>query len=272
MITSSIVHYLGWQARNRLLGHLSKDAAKGLYCMAMFPYDQLLATATRNPPQSIADVLATMQTIDNTCVNGDGLKWFNWLYLQVTQQVENRVAAGGFADPAWLTELDIQFATLYFSALNGYLNGAACPGCWRAMFDVRDQTAIARIQFALAGMNSHINHDLPLAIIATCKSTGTAPAHGTPQYNDYTSLNPTMDALIEQAKKTLNVRLLGDDLPAASHIEDTIAAWDLATARESAWDTAENLWNDLPLVAEAHMATIDGLATVISKALLVPAP
>jgi hypothetical protein len=31
--------------------------------MAMFPYDQALATATRNPPQSIADVLATMQTI-----------------------------------------------------------------------------------------------------------------------------------------------------------------------------------------------------------------
>jgi hypothetical protein len=121
-------------------------------------------------------------------------------------------------------------------------------------------------------MNSHINHDLPLAIIATCRSTGTAPAHGTPQYNDYTSLNPTMDALIEQGKKTLNVRLLGDDLPAASHIEDTIAAWDLATARESAWDTAENLWNDLPLVAEVHMATIDGLTTVISKTLLVPAP
>ena len=83
----------GLASPQQIAGSFVRDAAKSLYCMAMFPYDQALATATRNPPQSIADVLATMQTIDNTCVNGDGLKWFNWLYLQVTQQVENRVAA-----------------------------------------------------------------------------------------------------------------------------------------------------------------------------------
>jgi hypothetical protein len=49
-------------------------------------------------------------------MDGDGLKWFNWLYLQVTQAVEARVASGGFADPAWLAQLDVQFAHLYFSA------------------------------------------------------------------------------------------------------------------------------------------------------------
>ena len=79
----------------------------------MFPYDSTLLTAAQSVPAAVSDVLLVMQTIEATCVDGDGLKWFNWLYLQVTQQVENRVAAGGFADPAWLTELDIQFATLY---------------------------------------------------------------------------------------------------------------------------------------------------------------
>jgi len=167
----------------------------------MFPYDAALAKATSTAPASIADVLATMQTIDNTCVNGDGVKWFNWLYMQVTESVENRVAVGGFADPAWLTELDVQFATLFFSALNASLTGNPCPGCWAAMFTVRNQTDIARIQFALAGMNAHINHDLPLAIIATCNATGTVPQHGGPQYADYTGLNGPMDALIEVAKK-----------------------------------------------------------------------
>ncbi len=82
----------------------------------MFPYDPDLAKATSAVPASIADVLKTMQVIDQTCIDGDGLKWFNWLYMQVTEAVENRVAAGGFADPAWLSELDVQFATLYFSA------------------------------------------------------------------------------------------------------------------------------------------------------------
>jgi hypothetical protein len=238
----------------------------------MFPYDAVLAAETKAPPKSIPDVLATMRNIDSTCVQGDGLKWFNWLYLQVTQQVENRVAAGGFNDPNWLSILDIQFATLYFTALNANLTGAQCPGCWSAMFVVRNQTDIARIQFALSGMNAHINHDLPFAIIATCKSTNTVPQHGSPEYNDYTSLNATMDPLVEQAKQNLNVRLLGDNLPAVSHIQDTIASWDLAAARESAWNTAESLWQEASVVLTAHMNIIDGLTTVISKALLVPAP
>ena len=190
----------------------------------------------------------------------------------MTQQVENRVSAGGFNDTAWLSLLDIQFAGLYFNALHGSLTGAACPGCWSAMFAVRNQTRIARIQFALAGMNAHINHDLAAAIIATCKSTDTVPQHGSAQYQDYTSLNANLDALIQQAKQTLNVRLPGDDLPAATHLEDTIASWDLAAARESAWDTAQSLWQESPLVSDAHACVIDGLTTVISKALLVPAP
>ncbi len=141
-----------------------------------------------------------MQTIDNTCADIDGLKWFNWIYLQVTQAVESRVAAGGFHDSAWLSELDIRFAALYFNSLHAALTGAACPGSWQAVFSRRNQMRIARIQFALAGMNAHINHDLPFAIVATCKARNITPRHGTPQYNDYTALNTTLDGLIDAAK------------------------------------------------------------------------
>jgi hypothetical protein len=45
----------------------------------MFPYDNTLAEAVKTAPDSIADVLTTMQDIDALCVPGDGLKWFNWL-------------------------------------------------------------------------------------------------------------------------------------------------------------------------------------------------
>jgi hypothetical protein len=238
----------------------------------MFPYDSTLRATVQTPPGSIADVLRILEAIEGICVDGDGLKWFNWLYLQVTQAVENRVNSGGFNDPRWLTELDVQFAGLYFDALSANLTGAPCPGCWSALFAVRDQTKIARIQFALAGMNAHIDHDLPMALITTCKVTQTIPQHGSAQYNDYTALDTTLDSLIDEAKQTLNVRLLGSQLPAVSHLQDTIAAWDLAAARESAWNTAQNFWNESPKIAAAHMDIIDGLTTVISKALLVPVP
>jgi hypothetical protein len=236
----------------------------------MFPYDSVLAAAVRNPPQTIPDVLQTMQTIDSTCVDVDGLKWFNWLYLQVTQAVETRVNAGGFADPAWLAQLDVQFARLYFGALGAALAGSPCSGCWEAMFAVRSKAQIARIQFALAGMNAHINHDLCQAIIATCKATNTLPQQGSAQYNDYTAVNATLNSLVDSAKQTLDLRLPGDALPPVSHLEDTIAAWNVSVAREKAWANAQLLWNETPLAAAAWMDFIDGATAVIGKTLLVP--
>ena len=240
----------------------------------MFPYDQTLLEAVQSAPNSVAEVLAIMQNIESTCADGDGLKWFNWLYLQVTNAVEARIAAGGFADPAWLAELDVQFARLYFGALASSLAGQATPGCWQALFENRNQVTIARIQFALAGINAHINHDLPEAIVATCAATGTVPQHGSIQYNDYTGLNTSLDSLINAAKQTLHVRLLGDPLPPVSHLENTIAAWSVTAARESAWNNAEILWHlrPEPGLSAAFLGSLDGLTSVASRTLLVPVP
>ena len=240
----------------------------------MFPYDATLLASVQAPAQSIPDVLHTLQLIDATCVDSDGLKWFNWLYLQVTQAVDARVASRGFTDPAWLAQLDVQFARLYFSALKSSLSGELLPACWQVLLNRRDQAAIARIQFALAGINAHINHDLPEAIVATCQVTGTTPDHGGTHYNDYTALNSTLDGLIESAQGALHVRLLGDALPPISHLEDTIAAWNVGAAREAAWQNAEHLWQfrAIPLLAASFTNMLDGFTTVIGKALLVPVP
>ena len=240
----------------------------------MFPYDPTLLAAVKINPESIDDVLRTMQIINDTCIDGDGLKWFNELYLQVTQAVKSRVASGGSGDPQWLAGLDVQFARLYFGALASALLGQPAPGCWQVLFSSRNQTPIARIQFALAGVNAHINHDLPQAIVSNCQATNTIPQHGGAQYNDYTAINSTLDGLIESAKHELNVRLLGDALPPVSRLEDTFAAWSVTAARESAWNNAELLWHlqPMPLLASTFMGTLDGLTTVAGKALLVPVP
>ena len=240
----------------------------------MFPYDSALALTARSPANSIADVLRTLHAIDAMCVDVDGLKWFNWLYLQVTDAVEARVngSAGGFSSAAWLAELDVQFARLYFSALNAALTGGTCPGCWSVLFGCRSNARLARIQFALAGINAHINRDLPEAIVATCTATHTVPLHGTPQYADYTSVNSTLDTLVDAARKTLHVRLPGDPLPAASQLEDVVAAWKVGAARETAWVNAEALWNLPAQLTDNLKHSIDGITTVVGKTLLVPVP
>ena len=243
----------------------------------MFPYDPTLLAAVQVTPQSISDVIQIMETIESTCADGDGLKWFNWLYLQVTQAVETRGSASGsgsFTDSAWIAALDVAFARYYLGAIRSSLSGAPTPGCWQALFDLRNQTSLARIQFALAGINAHINHDLPQAVLATCRVTSIAPQHGTTQYNDYTALNTTLDSLINAAKVTLRVRLLGDSIPPVSGLDNTLAAWSVAAAREAAWNNAELLFHlaDAPLLASAFLGTLDGLTALASKTLLVPVP
>ncbi len=240
----------------------------------MFPYDSQIATLVKTPPTSIPDVIQLMRTIDVVCVDTDGLKWFNGLYLEVTVAVKRRIAAGEVNEVAWFTEVDVEFASLYFSALYAWLTDAACPACWTAMFACRAQSRIARIQFALAGMNAHINHDLAIALVGAGKAMNIEPQHHTPQYADYSGLNATLDGLIDTAKRQLNVRLPGDPLPAVSHLEDLIAAWNIAAAREQAWNHAEALWRlqDVPLVAAGYIDGLDGLTTFGNKALLIPVP
>ena len=240
----------------------------------MFPYDPALLAAVQTTPQTIADVVQILEAIQAACADGDGLKWFNGLYLQVTQAVKERVDSAGFADSAWIAALDVEFAGFYFAAIASSLAGSPTPGCWQAVFSQRNQTTIARIQFALAGMNAHINHDLPQAVVATCRSTGVSPQHGTPHYNDFTALNATLDSLIEAAKVELSVRLLGDALPPVTHLEDTLAAWSVSAAREAAWNNAELLWHlaDAPPISAAFLDTLDGLTALASKTLLVPVP
>jgi hypothetical protein len=240
----------------------------------MFPYDAQLSAALQSRPETVSEVLATMQALDAVMADDDGLKWFNWLYMQVTMTVEQRVAGSSFRGPAWLAELDVQFARLYFDALANWLRGAPAAGCWTALFLKRSDGAVARIQFAMAGINAHINHDLPIAIGATCDATQTRPEHDSAQYQDYTGINQTLDGLVDMAKRTLMVRLLGDALPPVSRLEDTIAAWNVAAAREAAWVNAEVLWSlrAMARLSARYLATLDGITTVAGKALLVPVP
>ncbi|MGH9694440.1 MAG: DUF5995 family protein, partial [Bryobacteraceae bacterium] len=93
-------------------------------------------------------------------------------------------------------------------------------------------------------------------------------------YNDYTALNSTLDSLIEVAKKSLHVRLLGDPLQPVSRLEDTIAAWSVLSAREAAWQNAELVWHlrAVPPLSSNFMHGLDGLTTVAGKTLLVAVP
>jgi hypothetical protein len=234
--------------------------------------DDLLAGAISRPLAGISDVLGVLESIDAALPDSDGLKWFNWLYWNVTRAVGVGSQSVNLQDPKFIAALDVNFASLYFAALRSSMAGGSPLDCWRALFERRFNAGIARIQFAIAGINAHINHDLPAAIAATCLQLGCSPVHGDAHYQDYTNLNSTLDQVIDAAKSELHVGLLGQALPPVSHVEDAVAAWKVAAAREAAWTSSEVLWSLHPgsPFANRYLGALDGLTAVASKALLAP--
>jgi hypothetical protein len=227
-------------------------------------------------PDSIPQVVACLESID-ALLDGaqDGLKWFNWLYLGVTKAVYERIQSGAFNSldsTAFLTELDVEFANLYLAALRQWLATGRTHGCWQVLFTRRAESALARLQFALAGVNAHINHDLSIAIVSTCARLGIDPLRGGPHYTAYTELNTTLDALIDGATRELMVRLPGNALPSLAALEQTLAAWSVSISRDLAWTNAGVLWRirDEPLFANRFTDLLDNSAKVAATALLMP--
>ena len=110
----------------------------------------------------------------------DGLACLNRMYLEVTREVNNELGQRFYADPVFMTMLDVEFANLYFDAVDAADKPATAPLAWRPVVEQRAETVIQPIQFALAGMSAHINHELPPAVVSTCTNlaTGLSAAAG----------------------------------------------------------------------------------------------
>lgn len=132
---------------------------------------------------TVAGAIARMEAIEAALPAADGLACFNRMYLDVTTQVNSQIGQGFFADPVFMTNLDVAFANLYFAAADSAADPATVPLAWRPLVERRAVAGIEPVQFALAGMNAHINHDLPLAMVSTCTTLGTTPEAG-PHFAD----------------------------------------------------------------------------------------
>jgi hypothetical protein len=213
-----------------------------------------------------------MHAIADELPAADGVGRFNHLYLEETVAVDTATRTAGFEDPEFIAALDGVFAGLYFAAVDAPGAGKPPPRSWAPLFAARADRRIAPIQFALAGMNAHINHDLPLALVSTCEARSLEPGRDSPQYRDYLKINDTIAATETRVKHeflTGMVRMADEVL---GHVDDVIAMWSIAEARNAAWTNAEALWvlRDHPDLTAAFEDALDGSVGFASRGLLAP--
>jgi hypothetical protein len=224
---------------------------------------------------SIDQVVALMRAIELALPPSDGVRSFNHLYLRVTVAVRTAMAdASGFADLEFLNGLDVVFANLYFDALTaGDGDPAAAPPAWRPLLYARATPHVLPLQYALAGMNAHINRDLPAGIVAMFEQLGGDPSDRGSRYEDFRRVNDILERVESEVKAEFATGIVGVIDAATAPIDDHVAMWSVRAARETAWTNAEVLWalRSKPLLRHDYFDRLDRFTGFAARGLLIPA-
>jgi hypothetical protein len=223
------------------------------------------------PPVSTIDEFADrLEAIQQALPLPDGLAYFNHMYWLVTVSVRDNVGQTTFEDPAWMAALDVVFGNLYLDAVRAsVLAPDQVPRAWAAMLERRADTRVAPLQFALAGMNAHINRDLPVAVCTTCRQLQTTPDAGS-HHADFDAVNAVLATLEPEIRQSFEDAFTSQVVPG---LQDVVANFNMVKARETAWTQARTLWflqQFSPLEGNAFLTGLDHLTGFAGRGLLIP--
>ncbi len=269
-----------WESVTGRLGGLVEAARAGLGRVsgalgsvdAVVSGDPAALPVVAAPPgqcATIAEVLDRMRVHGATLPAGDGVGDFHRMYHLVTERVAAQHDAGGFTDPAFMERLDCVFAGLYLDALDSAPDRR--NAAWSPLFERRAEPGIAGLQFAVAGMNAHINNDLGLAVVRTCRQLGrTLASPGV--HEDYLAVNALLAAAVQQVRQSFLDGVALEVDRQASGVLDLVSSWSIEKAREAAWVSAQVQWalqTDEQVYA-AYLTTRASGVGLVTRQLLTP--
>ncbi|MFB7516571.1 DUF5995 family protein [Streptomyces sp. NPDC056144] len=219
------------------------------------------------PFVAVDPVVERMRALRGSWHPADGVGVFNRVYLTVTEEIGHAIEAGTFADRRAAATLDVRFAERYIAAVDAVATGAPPPACWRPLFQYRSHPGVRPLQFALAGINAHIGHDLALAVVDTCRTLECAPGD---LEDEFDRVGDILVLLEERIREEL---MPGPDLlEIADPLTHLLGSWSLDRARDGAWLAARSLWQlrGLPELAGEFTERLDRSVGLVGRMLLTP--
>jgi hypothetical protein len=220
-------------------------------------------------PASIAQVIEEMRHLGAEMPADDGVAEFHRMYLHITELLGAAAAARSFQDAAFMERLDCVFAGLYLDACRATDQNRS--SAWQPLFSLRAEPGTANLQYALAGMNAHINFDLGLALVRTCRQLGrTLDSPGV--HADFLAVNAILAAAVQEVRESYLAGIALDVDRAASPVLDVVGGWSIEAARDAAWLSATVQWA-LQGREEAYAAYLGSRASLvglITRQLLTP--
>lgn len=216
----------------------------------------------------IGPVLARLRTAGAALPRRDGVAVFHGVFLTAVEELVRRTAERPRRDSAAAT-LYALCAERYLAVLDAGPTAERPPACWRPLLRFRRHPGLRPVQFALAGLNAQLGHDLALAVVDTCRTLGCEPA-------DLEGAFETVGDLVLSLEERIHEELTpGPDLlRIVDPLTHLIGSWSPDQARGASWATARALWalRELPDVSREFVERMDAATGVASRLLLTPLP
>jgi hypothetical protein len=240
---------------------------------------RLAELAGSTPATSIEEVVQRLAAIRDHATNtsllgeNDGIASFSKLYHVITRRIGDMADRGEFQSSPFLVRLDLEFAERYFQALRRYAADiGSAPRVWRVLFDNRSDPRVAPVNFAVAGVNAHINFDLSCALVATWRHVAPdGDGKSSAQFHDYRLINEVFEVEMDPLREDLDSFLsAGPDGAPWDRGANWIADLVIRFTRDLAWDEAKRVWERgaTPEVFAASERRLDAIATFIGERLL----
>jgi hypothetical protein len=226
------------------------------------------------PARTVHEVIVRMREIDAALPARDGVRVFNRMYLTVTERIAAMITdpdgrhVATFRNGPAMAELDVRFANLWLAAFDADDAGRPVARAWRPIFEARRGGRFP-IQYAIAGMNTHIEHDLPIAVVDTCGALGLAPDD---LHDDYEAVNLVLaqvESGIRRSFLDAVGRAVDDRIGPVVHL---LSTWNIDKARDLGWVTVETLWalRRTTFLRDRSLDALGHTVGMTSRALLIP--
>ncbi len=224
------------------------------------------------PSAAIEAVISELDAVRAPLPASDGIAVFVDVYRQVTALVAQRVEDGTFQDPAFTEALDVAFAGIFLEVPHAIAAGTPVATSWAPLVEAR-ASQLFPLQFALAGMNAHINHDLAVAVVDTCKQRNRDPLSGS-VHDDFNRINEVLGELVRPIRQEFLDKTVVQYGAALSPLADILTNFSMDRARDAAWASALTMWavRDVPLVPRITEQTLANTVNLVSRQLLTKFP
>ncbi|HVR77324.1 MAG TPA: DUF5995 family protein [Acidimicrobiia bacterium] len=222
---------------------------------------------------TIPEVIDRLREINSETRSPDGVRTFNRVYLKVTERVFEGLESPNcpYQDREFMTQLDVDFAKLWIDAYQTAKRRDRVPRAWAPLFELRRRRGLLPIQHALAGMNAHIEHDLPLAVVKTCMARRTTPRSQKVR-DDYAAVNTVLAGVESEIRQTFLTDIQKQADRHIGPLVHVVSSWNIDKARDLAWVSVEALWalRRIPPLATRYTSALSDTVGMTSRYLLTP--